>query len=237
MQHQPARNSKLSKLRRLLKNFTLDNLKYSEFSFAQEGEDMILRRFVGKKTDGFFVDIGAHHPIRFSNTYRFYLDGWHGINVDAMPGSMQVFQKKRPRDINLEVPVSDKKEVLKFYIFNEPALNTFSEKEALSKDGKNNYKITDVKELQTVTLEDILQEHLPAGQHIDFMSVDVEGLDLQVLQSNNWDKYRPEYLLVEDLMSDVSDSLNGPLYKFLHAKDYKLVARSYNTAFYHDNRK
>ncbi|RAJ85778.1 FkbM family methyltransferase [Chitinophaga dinghuensis] len=237
MQHQPARNSKLSKLRRLLKNFTPDNLRYSEFSFAQEGEDMILRRFVGKKTDGFFVDIGAHHPIRFSNTYRFYLDGWRGINVDAMPGSMLPFQKKRPRDINLEVPVSDKKEVLKFYIFNEPALNTFSEKEARAKDGKNNYKITDVKELQTVTLEDILHEHLPAGQQIDFMSVDVEGLDLQVLQSNNWEKYRPEYLLVEDLMSDVSDSLEGPLYKFLQSKDYKLVARSYNTAFYHDNRK
>ncbi len=237
MQHQPARNSKLSKLRRLLKNFTPDNLRYSEFSFAQEGEDMILRRFLGNKTDGFFVDIGAHHPIRFSNTYRFYLDGWRGINVDAMPGSMLPFQKKRPRDINLEVPVSDKKEVLKFYIFNEPALNTFSEKEAQAKDGKNNYKITDVKELQTVTLEDILHEHLPTGQQIDFMSVDVEGLDLRVLQSNNWEKYRPEYLLVEDLMSDVSDSLEGPLYKFLHSKDYKLVARAYNTAFYHDNRK
>ncbi|MFB6457701.1 FkbM family methyltransferase [Chitinophaga sp. Hz27] len=236
MTNNSSGNAKFKKIRRFLKNFTVDNLRHSQFSFAQEGEDMILRRFFDNRKEGFFVDIGAHHPIRFSNTYRFYLDGWRGINVDAMPGSMEAFRKIRPEDINLEVPVSDQKQVLKFYIFNEPALNTFSEKEAKTKDGLNNYKIVDVRDLETVTLSEILDKHLPEGKKIDFLSVDVEGLDLQVLQSNNWEKYRPEFVLVEDLMSDVSDSLEGPLYKYLQSKDYKLVARSYNTAFYRNKR-
>ncbi|NIG52121.1 FkbM family methyltransferase [Chitinophaga sp. Cy-1792] len=197
---------------------------------------MILRRFFHGRENGFFVDIGAHHPIRFSNTYGFYLDGWRGINVDAMPGSMEAFRKIRPHDTNLEVPVSDQKQILKYYIFNETALNTFSEKEAKLKDGLNRYKIVDVKDLETVTLSEILDKHLPEGKKIDFLSVDVEGLDLQVLQSNNWDKYRPEFILVEDLRSDISDSLDSPLYKYLQSKDYKMVARSFNTAFYRDKR-
>jgi len=96
-------------------------------SFSQEGEDMILQRIFSGKNDGFFVDVGAHHPTRFSNTYLFYLKGWRGINIDAAPGSMTAFRKVRPADINIECPVSDKSDIATFYIFNEPALNTFSE--------------------------------------------------------------------------------------------------------------
>ncbi|WP_291910770.1 FkbM family methyltransferase [Chitinophaga sp. CB10] len=228
--------SKLSRIARFLKNFTVTNLFYSEFSYAQEGEDMILRRFFGRYKKGFYVDIGAHHPVRFSNTYGFYLDGWRGINVDAMPGSMDSFRKKRPRDINLELPVSDKTETLNFYIFNEPALNTFSEQEARSKDGKNNNKIIDIRPLETVTLASILDKHLPEGQQIDFMSIDVEGLDIRVLKSNNWEKYRPEFLLVEELLSNITNSMGGEVNQFLQGQGYMLVARSYNTSFYRKTR-
>lgn len=56
-----------------------------------------------KKKIGFYVDVGAHHPMRFSNTYFFYRMGWSGINIDAMPGSMKEFKKYRRRDINLEL--------------------------------------------------------------------------------------------------------------------------------------
>jgi len=71
-------------------------------SFAQEGEDRVLyRMFQGRfGRPGFYVDVGAHHPTRFSNTYLFYRMGWRGINLDAMPGSMAAFARARPRDIN-----------------------------------------------------------------------------------------------------------------------------------------
>ena len=74
-------------------------------SYSQEGEDRILQRLFENQTPGFYVDIGAHHPRRFSNTYIFYKQGWRGINVDATPGSMFLFRVFRKRDINLEIAV------------------------------------------------------------------------------------------------------------------------------------
>ena len=94
--------------------------------YSQEGEDILLRRIFEDQTTGFYVDIGAHHPKRFSNTCYFYELGWQGINIDALPGSMKVFKKFRPRDTNLEIAISEKEQNLTYYMFNEPALNGFS---------------------------------------------------------------------------------------------------------------
>jgi hypothetical protein len=74
-------------------------------SYAQEGEDMVLRRIFEDQPLGFYVDVGAHHPVRFSTTYFFYRRGCRGINIDATPGSMDAFRRLRPRDINLEVAI------------------------------------------------------------------------------------------------------------------------------------
>ena len=161
----------------------LSNIKNTYFdgyalkSYSQEGEDMILRRmFEGQKT-GFYVDVGAHHPKRFSNTYFFYKMGWMGINIDAMPGSMKLFNKVRPKDINLEKAISDKKQILTYYIFNEPALNGFSKELSEERDGKSNYFIKLTKDIETVTLDEILDNYLPKNQEIDFLSIDAEGIE------------------------------------------------------------
>ena len=122
--------------------------EFSQMSYAQEGEDLILNRFFNNKKTGFYIDVGAHHPKRYSNTFSFYKKGWRGINIDAMPGSMSSFNKQRPEDINIEVGVSKTEQVLTYYIFNELALNTFSESEAKKKDGLRSYKIIDKKRLK-----------------------------------------------------------------------------------------
>jgi len=83
--------------------------KFKRISYSQEGEDLILERFFEGMNTGFYVDVGAFHPKRFSNTYIFYKKGWHGINIDARPGSMKLFNFVRPRDINLEIPISNEK--------------------------------------------------------------------------------------------------------------------------------
>lgn len=85
------------------------NLYITRFAtkcYSQEGEDLLLSRILGDKKDGFYVDVGAHHPFRFSNTYLLYKQGWRGINIDAMPGSMKLFNRFRPRDINIECGVA-----------------------------------------------------------------------------------------------------------------------------------
>ncbi len=211
-------------------------LEYVTFSYAQEGEDLILNRFLENKEKGFYIDIGAHHPKRFSNTYIFYKKGWEGINIDAMPGSMKAFEQERPRDINLELGVSKEKKELTYYIFNEPALNTFSKTEAEKKDGLNNYRIVEQKKILTFPLVDILSKHIINNSSIDFMSIDVEGLDLEVLQSNDWKKYRPTLLLVEDLkkQSLAEFQNSSPVFHFLKEKNYELVAKTFNTLFFKD---
>lgn len=206
--------------------------RYNNPSYSQEGEDRILARYFGEKKNGFYVDIGAHHPHRFSNTYLFYLQGWRGLNIDAMPGSMSEFERWRPEDINIETAVSFQKQTLVYHIFNEPALNTFSKEEALKKDGLRNYKITSTVEIETFPLSFVLEKYLPQNQPIDFMSIDVEGLDFDVLQSNDWNRFKPGMILVESLNSSLELILQSPVFQFLKEKGYTLVAKSYNTLFF-----
>ena len=113
--------------------------------YGQDGEDLILNRLLDGQMQGFYVDVGAHHPIRFSNTYLFYERGWTGINIDAMPGSMKKFRKLRPRDINVECGVASSSGKLTFHRFNEPALNTFDDVEAANKNKPPYHLIDTVK--------------------------------------------------------------------------------------------
>lgn len=208
----------------------LDN--FSTLSYSQEGEDLILQRiFEGQKT-GFYVDVGAHHPKRFSNTYFFYKIGWKGINLDATPGSMTEFQKIRSRDINLEKAISDKNELLKYYIFNEPALNTFSFEEAKKKDGLRDFKIIKELEIQTSQLSEVLNKYLRPTQSIDFLNIDVEGYDYKVLKSLDFSIYKPSVILIESLNSNIAKIEDDEIYQFLKLNSYFLVAKTFNTLIF-----
>ena len=123
---------------------------------------------------------------------------------------MKIFEKYRPRDINLEIPVGKDGEKLVYYIFNEPALNTFDKNRIEAIVSKSVYTLIREMEIQIRSLKSILDEYLPKGQNIDFMSIDVEGLDFEVLKSNDWKKYRPEILLVESRGGGVLMTLLNP---------------------------
>jgi FkbM family methyltransferase len=197
--------------------------------YSQEGEDIILSEFFPNKTDGFYVDVGAHHPMRFSNTHMFYKKGWRGINIDAMPGSMKAFERKRPRDINLEIGVSGKEGEMTFYMFDDPALNGFSMEISKDRDKNSNFEIIEERKIKTYPLSKILDKYLPKDQKIDFMSIDVEGLDMIVLESNDWKRYSPRYLLVECIGDTVEDIMQDKIYRFLSEKGYKIVGKTYRT--------
>jgi FkbM family methyltransferase len=207
------------------------NNEYVNLSFSQEGEDLVLARIFEGKTNGFYIDVGAHHPMRFSNTFKFYLQGWRGINIDALPGSMVLFNQRRPEDINLEVPISNNNNKCTYYMFNEPALNTFDRELA---DSRNNgkYRIIEQRDLQTYTLAEVLQKHLQPGQKIDFLTIDVEGLDVEVLESNNWSECRPEYIVTECFGTRLNDVFEMPVNKLLEEKGYSLFAKTVNSLIY-----
>jgi FkbM family methyltransferase len=197
--------------------------------YSQEGEDIILSEFFPNKTDGFYVDVGAHHPMRFSNTYMFYKRGWRGINIDAMPGFMKAFNRKRSRDINLEMGVSGKEGEMTYYMFDDFALNGFSKDLSKDRDKNSNFEILKERKIKTYPLSKILDEYLPQNQKIDFMSIDVEGLDLMVLKSNDWKKYPPSMILVESIGDNIESIMKDPIYLFLKEKGYTIVAKTYRT--------
>ena len=217
-------------LKRIFDFFTWD--EWCTRSWSQEGEDMVLCRIFEKKNSGFYVDIGAHHPKRFSNTYAFYQKGWSGINIDAMPGSMRLFHKWRPRDINLEIGIGQIAGSFDYYIFNESALNGFSSQLSEEREKEDNlYYIKDIIKVDVFPLKDVLDKHID-GKSIDFLSVDVEGLDLEVLQSNDWSKYRPKYVLAEMLKSSLHDLETDPVVQFMNECGYIIYAKQVNTVFF-----
>ncbi len=206
-------------------------------AFGQEGEDLVLRRLFEElrlsKQVGFYVDVGAHHPSRFSNTYFWYLRGWRGINIDATPGCMELFKKRRTRDINLECGVSNDGNSMEFFVFNEPALNSFDAALSREREEDPRYRIVDRIVVPTRKLARILDASLPDDTVIDFLTVDVEGHDLDVLQSNDWDRYRPNVVLAEDSQSaTVEASIATDLHAFMHRQGYRLFSKTVRTLYF-----
>lgn len=199
---------------------------YAHASFSQMGEDLIVKKIFNGKEEGFYVDVGAYDPVIYSNTYIFYLLGWRGINIDPSPGCMEKFGKVRPGDINLEIGVALKPGVKTYYQSNEPALNTVSgrRRNEIIKQGK--YKIKSEIKIKVTPLRDILKKYLPKGKHIDLMSIDVEGADLEVLRSNDWKLYRPQVIIAESIDASMDNLEQNKIYRYLLSKGYILYGKS-----------
>lgn len=192
-------------------------------SFSAAGEDMILRHLLGSdKMDGFYVDVGAFQPVLSSNTYFFYLNGWRGINIEARPGSKRFFDKVRPRDINLELGVSRERGSMTYYfIADDSPMNSFSPD--FLRQIEMLREVTAEIPIATLPLADVLERHLPEGQLIDFMDVDVEGHDLEVLESNDWKRFRPRLLVVED---EAVDPAQSEIVRMMKSRGYELCAQN-----------
>lgn len=204
-------------------------------SYAQEGEDMIVRRLFDGVQRGFYVDVGAHHPLRYSNTCHFHRRGWRGINIDADPAAIAEFRRARPHDVNLALGVSDAGGALAFHVFSDPALNTFDPQLAAARAAMPGYCQIAVVEVPVRRLDEILAEHLPPTQPIHLLNVDAEGYDLNVLQSNDWTRYRPRCVLVEARRITLEQLADNSTHRFMHSLGYRLLAKSVNTMIYVDS--
>ncbi len=191
---------------------------------------MILDRTFEGKAHGFYVDVGAHHPKRFSNTYIFYLSGWRGINVDAMPGSMRAFRRLRPRDINLEVGISRVAETRAYHVFSEPALNTFDSALA-AQHVQASWHREAVREVPCLPLRDVLAQHA-GSTPIDFMTIDVEGLEVDVLLSNDWTRFAPRVVVAEMRQTSFESVSSTPAGQLLREHGYSPYAKTFNSVFF-----
>ena len=208
---------------------------YAVSGYSQEGEDMILRRLFDRQPYGFYVDVGAHRPQRFSNACFFSKREWRGINIDPNPESNSAFVRVRPRDINLAVGISEVPGTLRFFQFEESALNTFDEGLARARQECDGYRLLSTINVSVLRLDQVLADHLPAGQEIDFLSVDAEGFDLGVLRSNDWARHRPYCILVEVLQSSLSSLCDHPVHQYISGLKFDLFAKTVNTLIYVDS--
>ena len=202
----------LYQIENFLRNFKkITPIKHVQPSYSQFGEDIFLREFFRNQHYGFYVDIGAYHPYRFSNTLLLYRKGWRGINIEPNPISYKKIQNRK-RDINLNLAVSTMDGNMQFNIH-----------DAMSGIMYDSYILTGKETgeaviVNTRPLSAILDEYLPKKKEIDFFSIDCEGHDLEVIKSNNWDKYRPKIVLVEDhnlsLNSEINRQMRDLGYKY-----------------------
>lgn len=164
-------------------------------SYAQNFEDVYLRRIFDGVDSGFYIDIGASDPKNLSVTKYFYDLGWSGINADPLELAYKKFQSERTRDINIKAAVTVNVGFQEFYeVLDYPELSTFSSELALSLEGSGH-------SIQKTTVNAVsgnyLIETYCREKTIDFMKIDVEGAEKDVITSIDFNKYRPKVLLVE----------------------------------------
>lgn len=208
-------------------------------SFSQFGEDlMVLELFdqIGIVHPS-YLDIGAYDPFIFSNTALLYKQGSHGINVEPHPERIKLFRQHRPQDINLAAGVASASGTLDYYDFGEKdVLNTFVLEE-VDKSVQRHHPLVGKTSVPVVTLRDIITTHWK-GRFPDFLSIDAEGLDYEILQAMTRlnAKQRPKVICAETL--GYTDEPGGEVElvaipELLIADGYKVYAKSrFNTVFY-----
>lgn len=189
--------------------------------WSWEGEDILVHKIMSDVfgvAQGFYVDLGAHHPFNMSNTALLYARGWQGINVDAEPGSMEAFRKYRPRDINLEVALAADPGRRVFTRFTDPLLNGFVPDSTVSYHRSRGADAVEQIEVDCMPLNTLLEKHA-AGRHIDLMNIDVEGLDYEILASLDMRRWRPTAILTEVLgCAFVDDVMANPAHALMEER-------------------
>ena len=207
-------------------------------SYSQTGEDMIINfifraRNISMPT---FIDIGAYRPKLYSNTYFFYSNGSRGINIEPNPIGYKEFLSERPKDINLNFGIADKDQLLDYFVMNEPSMNTFDSEYARELENNFGFRILSVMKIPVKTLTYVI-ENYHGNVFPDFLSLDVEGLDLEILKSIDYTKGVPKVICVESI--EYSNNAIGKkqtdILSFLLDKNYFIFADTYiNTIFVHN---
>jgi len=202
------------------------------YSLSQSFEDLLLLKIL--PSSGKYLDIGAHHPIRYSNTLALNKLGWRGVNIDANPNLLQDFEKFRPCDVNLCGAVGGK-DSYQLTVFDEPLVSSV-DKEFIDSAENAGYKKLSMIETKGFTLRSILEEYFIGG--CDLLLIDIEGSELDAILSGDFKKIEPgllpSYILLEEdrslqavLVSEETRYLNSAGYEILYllptAVCYRLV--------------
>jgi len=202
--------------------------KKNYYSFS--GVDVIIENIFRNKQKGFYVDVGCQNPIKNNNTYLLYKKGWFGLNIDLDKDNIDIFNVSRPNDENINTAISNKVGQTDLYFYHKKSpINTIDK----STSDFQKANVSEIKKIQTDTLNNILYNSKYKNTKINLLSVDVEGHELQVFEGLDFNLYKPDVIVVELLDLNVKkleiknlnieNLFNTELYKFLTSKNYILV--------------
>ena len=172
------------------------HLEFVNYSYSQNGEDLSLIRQLSNHPIGYYLDVGAHHPFRFSNTALLNSKGWIGTNIEPNPSSIALFNDARPNDVNICIGLGDSNSFETYYEYKEQALNTIS-KERMEKLLNLGISPTSLSKIQVFESKSVLEGLFSPDTYV--FNIDVEGLDFKVIQNLDYANFYPCYILIESL--------------------------------------
>ena len=206
--------------------------------FGQWAEDVLVRKlFPKEKNSGFYLDLGAYHPFTHSNTAYFWLKGWCGVNVDANPNSIKLFQKHRPSDQNIWtaiVPESDVKagntRARLMLPTAKDAASGISATGTVHKETSLVRSMTETVDVPATSVSRLLRDN--NIRQIDYLNIDIEGHDEMIIDDFPFSSCRPSVISIEDYPESLADVLKSKISENLFANDYILVGRAGPTSIY-----
>lgn len=209
-------------------------------TYSQCGEDRILLylfKSLGINKPS-YLDLGASHPIRANNTYLFYTLGASGVCVDADFESCRSISRVRKRDkcIHVGVTFDDRREA-DFFVFSNRGLSTLSREEAEYRSTHGSYRVVNVEKINLKTINELIAENFSSSP--DFLSIDLEGIDFQVIQSMDFSKYRPTAICVETITYSETrqESKLVDLEKYILSQNYVLYADTHINSIFVDRKR
>ena len=192
-------------------------------TYSQFQEDLFLQKYFKDINDGFYVDIGCYHPVKYSNTALLYNKGWSGINLDLNQTSIDLFNIARRRDKNICAAISNKNESTNFYFDHSLSpVNTLN-KEFSDFATKNiSFKKHEEKEIKTYTFDSLINNFYLKLNKIDFLNIDAEAHDFEVLEGFNLKKFKPKLICVE-LYDNKIEIVEKKFVNFLSKYRYSLI--------------
>ena len=190
-------------------------------SYAQNFEDVLLNRVFKDKIKGFYIDVGAFHPIADSVTKAFYDLGWSGINIEPIKEGYNLFEQERRRDINLNIALSNSDGNLEFFQVVGQAGNSTLNKEIADKIAQEKGLELSRYTVSVKTLAEVCKEYV--AQNIDFLKIDVEGVEEEVILGGNWEIFRPTILVIETTLPNTNIRCKNNIPIFLRGKGYQQV--------------
>ena len=219
---------KWSKTYPIIKNiFLYYNIYIRNFKFlkngSQFGEEKSLNKLLKNRNKGTYLDVGCFHPTKFNNTNMLYRSGWSGINIDLNPLTIDLFNFIRPRDINVCAALSNKNKKTKlFYHHDLSSQNTLNKNHVKWMEGNFRLKDLTTKIIKTQKLKDILNKF--SIKKIDFINIDIEGNEYEVISSINLNKYKTKVICIEMLeYNKIQKNNKIKIIKHLKRKGFKKV--------------